>query len=359
MKIFHCGECDQLVFFENTTCVSCGHALAFLTDRMEIGTLERDGEDRWQALSPGTPGRAYRLCQNYSKENVCNWAVPADDPNPFCLSCRLSRVIPDLSRPGVREGWAKLEAAKRRLVFNLLSLQLPLTTKAEDPEGGLAFEFLADPDPGTPDATPVLTGHDNGLITINVAEADDVEREKRRNLLHEPYRTLLGHFRHEVGHYYWDRLVSDTEWIEPYRKLFGDEREDYGEALERHYKQGAPADWSTSFVSSYASSHPWEDWAETWAALPSHVRHPGDGHRERPLAPAQSAGRTDLDARHRRHRQAGLVVRPADRALVQLDLRAQQPEPRNGTAGCLSVCPSHPGRREAAFCPRGDRHGEA
>jgi hypothetical protein len=265
MKIFHCGECDQLVFFENTSCVSCGHALAFLTDRMEIGTLEPDGEDRWQALSPGTQGRAYRLCQNYSKENVCNWAVPDDDPNPFCLACRLTRVIPDLSRPGVRERWAKLEAAKRRLIFNLLSLHLPLLTKTEDPEGGLAFEFLADPEPGTPDAKPVLTGHDNGLITINVAEADDVEREKRRNLLHEPYRTLLGHFRHEVGHYYWDRLIRDTDWIEPFRKLFGDDREDYGEALQRHYKQGAPADWSTSFISSYASSHPWEDWAETWA----------------------------------------------------------------------------------------------
>ena len=265
MKIFHCGECDQLVFFENTACVSCGHALAYLPDRAELGTLEPDGEGRWRSLSPGTEGRTYRLCQNYSKENVCNWAVPADDPNPFCLSCRLSRIIPDLGRPGVREGWAKLEAAKRRLIYSLLAFELPLATKAEDPERGLGFEFLADPDPNTPGAAPVLTGHDNGVITINVAEADDAERENRRNQLHEPYRTLLGHFRHEVGHYYWDRLIKDSDAIEPFRKLFGDERADYGEALKRHYEQGAPADWVQSFVSTYASSHPWEDWAETWA----------------------------------------------------------------------------------------------
>ena len=265
MKIFHCGHCDQLVFFENTTCVNCGHTLAYLPDREDMGTLEPDGEERWRSLTPGTEGRAYRLCPNYSKENVCNWAVPADDPNPKCLSCRVTRVIPDLSRPGVREGWAKLETAKRRLIYSLLCLDLPLASKSEDPERGLAFELLADPDPNTPDAAPVLTGHDNGVITINVAEADDAERERRRNALKEDYRTLLGHFRHEIGHYYWDRLIQGTDRIEEFRRLFGDEREDYGEALKRHHQQGPPADWEESFVSAYASTHPWEDWAETWA----------------------------------------------------------------------------------------------
>jgi hypothetical protein len=265
MKIFHCGHCDQLVFFENTTCVNCGHTLAYLPDREDMGTLEPDGEERWRSLSPGAEGRAYRLCPNYSQQNVCNWAVPADDPNPYCLSCRVTRVIPDLSRPGVREGWAKLETAKRRLIYSLLCLDLPLASKSEDPERGLSFEFLADPDPNTPGAAPVLTGHDNGVITINVAEADDAEREKRRNALKEEYRTLLGHFRHEIGHYYWDRLIQGTDRIEEFRRLFGDEREDYGEALERHHQQGAPSDWEESFVSAYASTHPWEDWAETWA----------------------------------------------------------------------------------------------
>ncbi len=265
MKIFHCEHCEQLVFFENTTCVKCGHVLAYLPDRTDMGTLEPDGEDRWRALGTGAERRAYRLCLNYSKEKVCNWAVPDDDPNPYCLSCRLTRVIPDLSRPGVRAGWAKLESAKRRLLYSLLCLELPLATKAEDPERGLAFEFLLDPDPGTPGAAPVLTGHANGVITINVAEADDAERERRRNALKEDYRTLLGHFRHEIGHYYWDRLIAGSERIDEFRRLFGDERQDYAQALKRHHKQGAPADWEQSFVSAYASAHPWEDWAESWA----------------------------------------------------------------------------------------------
>ncbi|MBV8488361.1 MAG: putative zinc-binding metallopeptidase, partial [Planctomycetaceae bacterium] len=197
MKIFHCGHCNQLVFFENTTCVKCGHTLAYLPDREDMGTFEPDGEDRWRAISPSAEGRAYRLCLNYSQQNVCNWAVPAADSNPYCLSCRVTRVIPNLSQPEVRKDWAKLETAKRRLIYSLLCLDLPIASKSEDPKRGLAFEFLADPDPNTPDAKPVLTGHADGVITINVAEADDAERERRRNALQEDYRTLLGHFRHE------------------------------------------------------------------------------------------------------------------------------------------------------------------
>jgi hypothetical protein len=127
----------------------------------------------------------------------------------------------------------------------------------------VVFEFMADI--SLPGAEPVLTGHNDGVITLNVAEADDSERERRRTQLHEPYRTLLGHFRHEIGHYYWDRLVADSGDLNGFRNLFGDERQDYGEALKRHYSNGAPADWQQRFVSTYASSHPWEDWAETWA----------------------------------------------------------------------------------------------
>ena len=209
--------------------------------------------------------QTYRLCLNYSQENVCNWAVSVDDPNPYCRSCRLNRVIPNLSRFGTREAWARLEAAKRRLIYSLLCLGLPVSGKAEDPQRGLAFDFLADPDPGTPGAISVRTGHLNGVITINVAEADDAEREKRRLQMQEPYRTLLGHFRHESGHYFWDRLIEGTDRIDEFRRLFGDERQDYGQTLDRHHQQGAPADWANSFVSAYASAHPWEDWAETWA----------------------------------------------------------------------------------------------
>ncbi len=265
MKIFHCGQCDQLVFYENTACIRCGHLLAYLPDQQDMGTLEPDGGDLWHSLpSPsGTVEKSYRLCKNYAEQNVCNWAVAADDPNPFCLSCRLTRTIPDLSRAENRAAWARMEVFKRRLVRSLISLGLPLVSKVEDPRKGLIFDFLADPE--TPGAPPVLTGHDDGVIVINVAEADDAEREKRRKEMHEPYRTVLGHFRHEVGHYYWDVLIKDSEWIEGYRQLFGDEREDYDQALKRHYAEGAPPDWSSRFVSAYASTHSWEDWAETWA----------------------------------------------------------------------------------------------
>jgi len=157
-----------------------------------------------------------------------------------------------------------MELAKRRLVYSLMSLQLPVINKEEDPERGLAFEFVVDPE--TPDGPPALTGHASGVIRINLAEADDVERERRRCALHEPCRTLLGHFRHEIGHYYWDLMVRDNGGrLEAFRQLFGDERQDYSAALDKNYTQGPPADWQQHYISSYASSHPWEDWAETWA----------------------------------------------------------------------------------------------
>jgi hypothetical protein len=269
LKIFHCGHCGQLVFFENTECIKCGRVIAYLPDRDEMAALEPDGDGRWRALaqtSAGKPSkndRAYRRCVNDTNEHVCNWAVPGDDPQPYCRSCRLTRVIPNLEQPGHHALWAKVEAAKRRLIQTLLALGLPVVSKTDDPERGLAFEFLADPE--DPNAPHVLTGHENGVITLNIAEADDAEREKRRLAMKEGYRTLLGHFRHEIGHYYWDRLVRDSKWIDDFRRLFGDDRRDYGEALKAHHANGAPADWTTRFVSAYASSHPWEDWAETWA----------------------------------------------------------------------------------------------
>lgn len=261
MNIFHCDHCQQLVFFENIRCLACGHDLAYLPDRADMASLEPAAGGLWK--SPAAGARTYRLCENYRRENVCNWAVPADDPHPLCQSCRLTQVIPDLGRPGAKEAWYKMEMAKRRLIYTLVNLELPLQNRTDDPEQGLAYEFLADPD--DPAAPKVMTGHDNGVITINLAEADDAEREKRRTELGEPYRTLLGHFRHEIGHYYWDRLVRDSERIDGFRRLFGDERADYSEALKQHYSEGQASDWQASYVSAYASSHPWEDWAETFA----------------------------------------------------------------------------------------------
>lgn len=264
MKVFHCDHCRGLVFFENTVCTKCEARLAYLPDLGVVGSLDAVAESGGFA-SPleRAEGRLYKLCSNYTEHNVCNWALPSSDVQTLCTACRLTSTIPDLDKPNHRVQWAKLETAKRRLIYTLIGLNLPLASKNEDPANGLLFEFLADANPTT--GQPILTGHDGGTITINIAEADDAEREKRRVQLGEPYRTLLGHLRHEVGHYYWNRLIEGSTRLDDFRALFGDERADYGEALKVHYRDGPAADWQERFVSSYAGSHPWEDWAETWA----------------------------------------------------------------------------------------------
>ncbi len=263
MQLFHCSHCQNLVYFENHQCVSCGHELAYLPDHRLMASLEPAAEGSLERTTPAAPGQQYRLCANYTRNQVCNWAIPAESPYELCEACRLTRVIPDLSLPEWHAAWYQLEVAKRRLVYELVDLGLPVVAKADDTARGLAFEFLADPPEAG--AMPVVTGHDNGVITIALAEADDAERERRRLLLHEPVRTLLGHFRHETGHHYWDRLINDGGRLEEFRALFGDERADYAEALKKHYAGGAPANWAENFISTYASAHPWEDWAETWA----------------------------------------------------------------------------------------------
>lgn len=265
MKVFHCDNCQQLVFFENTQCVKCKSTLAFEPELSAMVALEPESEDLWHLPKQQRRGRSsgklrLRLCQNYAGQDVCNWAVRAEDPNPLCRSCRLTQIIPDLSVPGSKTAWAKLEAAKRRMLYTLMELKLPIHGRDRDPEHGLSYELLA----ATSEA-PVLTGHSHGVITLNIAEADDAERERRRVALREPYRTLLGHFRHEIGHYYWERLIANSPRIEQFRQLFGDERQDYAAALKQHYQQGPPADWQQHFISSYATAHPWEDWAESWA----------------------------------------------------------------------------------------------
>ena len=255
MKLFKCQSCGQTLFFENRSCERCGHRLGYLPDDDQIHALEPSGSN-WFAL--GAPLTFYRFCAN-AEADACNWLIPIDSPDEFCAACRHNRTIPDISEPDNLVRWSRIERAKHRLFYTLLKLKLPLRDRDEDNEG-LAFDFLADP----PDAA-VMIGHDNGLITLALREADDSEREAARAAMHEPYRTLLGHFRHEIGHYYWDRLVRDGGLLEPCRAVFGDDTEDYGDALKRHYDNGPPPNWQDRYISAYAASHPWEDFAETWA----------------------------------------------------------------------------------------------
>ncbi|MDF1793259.1 MAG: putative zinc-binding peptidase [Thalassobaculaceae bacterium] len=259
MKLFECQSCGQLLYFENTICVRCDHTLGYLAGQAQLSALKPDDVGRWQAL--GDTDHLYRLCAN-AEHGACNWMVPSESADGYCRACRLNRTVPNLGDPDRLALWRRLETAKRRLVYSLLRLGLPVQSKDDDPSGGLAFDFLSGEDS---DGEPVVTGHADGVITIDIAEADPVAREQQRSDMVESYRTLLGHFRHEIGHYYWARLVAPTDWLEPYRALFGDERADYGDALKAHYANGPRADWPSHFISSYASSHPWEDFAETWA----------------------------------------------------------------------------------------------
>ncbi len=270
MKIFQCQACDQPVTFEATRCESCERRLGYVCARHEVSALEPAGFSRHMQMG-GAPvfhayadqGTRYRSCQN-AVWNACNWLVHEDDPDIFCICCRHNRVVPDLTRPWNLTRWRQVEAAKHRLFYSLLRLELPLATRAQYTDG-LAFDFLVDPSECNTGGTPVLTGHINGLITMNIAEADDVERERRRILFGEHYRTLLGHFRHEIGHYFWYLLVMNGPFVEAFRALFGDESRNYVQALHTHYAGGAPADWEESYVSAYATAHPWEDFAETFA----------------------------------------------------------------------------------------------
>src|SRR4051812_38392945 len=261
MKLFECQKCGQLLHFENTRCESCGSQLGYLRVLETLSVVEPDGEVR---CALAEPEKRYRFCAN-AKYAVCNRLVDDSNPSPYCAACRHNQTVPDPSVPENLVRWRKIEFAKHRLIYTLLKLKLPLATKAEDPDG-LAFDFIH-PEAPLPDGSmgAVMTGHANGVITINLEEADDAKREGIRAEMGEPYRALLGHFRHEIGHYYWDRLIADTDNLERFRAVFGDEQRDYAEALKQNYENGPPANWQENFVSTYASCHPWEDFAETWA----------------------------------------------------------------------------------------------
>lgn len=271
MKRFQCGS--NQVFFENTHCLECERELGFVPELLEMCPLLPTGPGIYHLGDQLLEGREFRKCVNYSQQKVCNWMVPIEDANSFCMACRLNQMIPDLSLPENRDYWREIEQAKRRLLFTLLSLELPLIGRDEDPEYGLAFAFLADSSREnesefTDKATggnPIMTGHNHGLVTINIAEADPSYREQIRLQMNESYRTLLGHFRHEIGHYYWYRLIFNRYWHSDFVHLFGNENVNYQSSLQHYYNAGPPSGWQEYYISAYASAHPWEDWAECWA----------------------------------------------------------------------------------------------
>lgn len=265
MKRFFC-TCGQQAFFDSTECVKCGQRLGYDPEIAAMVTLEEVSDGVWLAGNDPTPGGRYRFCDNGLQYRVCNWLVSAGGHYLRCRACSLNRIIPCLEKAGNLRRWRALEVAKRRLIYTLLSLRLPVVSQWEDPQGGLLFDFLEDRRTNAEVAEGFVgTGHAGGVITINVLEADDTERESMREAMNEPYRTLLGHFRHESGHYFWSHYCESGGKIHEFRALFGDERVDYRRSLETYYLNGPADDWSRAYISPYASVHPLEDWSETWA----------------------------------------------------------------------------------------------
>ncbi|NCP65147.1 MAG: hypothetical protein GW763_12600 [Paraglaciecola sp.] len=266
MKTFVC-QCGNKTHFINSKCVACGLMLGFLPDTGQMSAFTRHQSGKLQASSNG---RVYKQCKNYVDHNVCNWMIPDDEPQEYCCACQLNEATPNLAVKGNATLWYRLEQAKRRLLYTLFKFKLPVTNRKQDPLTGLGFAFLEDEieDAFGKELTVknyVTTGHNAGIITINVNEAKHSSRVHMRELMNEGYRTLVGHFRHEAGHYYWDRLIRNSANLSAYRTLFGDERMDYAEAMKDYYAQGPKKNWQNVWISAYASMHPWEDWAETWA----------------------------------------------------------------------------------------------
>ena len=247
MKSFQC-TCGNTLFFESSRCLACGLDVGY---EPGLGVIRR-------------LDKKFRLCANGQRHAACNWLVPAGSGEAFCVSCRLNRTIPDLGNALNRHHWSLMEAAKRRLLHTLIGFQISLPTLAEDPLNGLAFDIVSTTlDPAA------TTGHLSGVITVSLEEADDTWRQINRQQLGEASRTLLGHFRHESGHYLWYRCLSRLDWDHPwrmaFREVFGNEALPYSEGLARHYQYGPPSDWQQNYISAYSASHPWEDWAESWA----------------------------------------------------------------------------------------------
>ena len=300
MKLFRCTcAAAPLLYFENVACGRCGRLVGFVPEARALKPFVRAGtgnDDLWL----DDDGHAYRLCGNRVRHGACNWMVEArGGAGPrLCTGCRSNRVIPDLSVPGNLALWQALERAKRRCLFTFLELGLPFdgqtggqaSGQASGQAGGeaggggvrggarpgvpaLGFRFMADGARNPPgsahagsDDGRVMTGHEDGIVTINLAEADEISRIRTQLAMQERYRTLLGHFRHETGHYFWDRFArADEGFVATFRERFGDERADYAAAVAAHYAAGPPANWSGTHISAYATMHPWEDWAETWA----------------------------------------------------------------------------------------------
>jgi len=327
MKTFGC-RCGNTVFFENTKCVACDHELGWCPACQNVTTLLPADGGRFHCGNDSCTS-VLAKCHNYAVEHVCNRCclVPDDSSKPaeFCDYCRFNDTIPDLSVPGNKEMWQRLEAAKRRLLYTLDLLKLPYGKSEDGVPLPLAFDFKADVVHkrkwwwAMGKEERVYTGHADGRITINLREADTVEREKSRVFFQEAHRTIIGHFRHEVAHLYWQMLVQGI--CEPeFKAAFGDhENPTYADAQQRYYEEGPKKDWQVNYVSAYATMHPWEDFAETFATYLDMVSVLDTALHMR-VAESCDPTTADLPTMVERYVSLGIVLNEMNRAMGLIDL---------------------------------------
>ena len=284
MKAFHCDQCGSLVFFENVLCVRCNHALGFLPDLIDLSTLEPRAMEILASASPAAHGASYKQCANGQQHQVCNWLVPVEDTDSFCVACRLNDVIPDLTVRTIASFGtnSKSPNAESFTRCSALAFHRRLPRENRPP---LRFRFMSDPAGGP----PVMTGHDRrrhhdqccggGRPGARAAPGRFARTfpHVARALASRDCSLLLGRTR-----------VGNTPHLGRFRELFGDETQDYAASLQNYYQQGAPADWQTRLVSAYATAHPWEDWAETSAHYFHIVDTVGNRGQLRPGAEARS-----------------------------------------------------------------------
>ena len=255
MRRFTCESCAEEVAFDALRCASCSSPLGYVPAQQAVKVLHPAAGAVSFSIS-GDDAEFWR-CPNSARG--CNWVLPAGTGDIWCRSCGLTPGRPDETNPDALAAWSTAEAVKRRLVHQLDHLALPIDPRSDATPDGLAFDLVYVPGQFGP------AGKVDEAVTLDLADADvqDVGAPPRR--VHAPFRTLIGNLRHKVGHHYWHRLVGQSDHVTPFRRLFGDERADYPAAIEPH--QAAVAHhWDASrFVTGRAESHPFEDWAETFA----------------------------------------------------------------------------------------------
>jgi hypothetical protein len=326
MRSFSC-TCGNELFFDNSICMCCKHEVGWCPRCVAITDVTTGNDGAF--ICPRCDAKMVK-CSNYASFNVCNRFVLRKEGEGsqgqtsagiFCDCCRFNRIIPDLKIPGNKEKWYRLEAAKRRTLYDLNLVGLPYGNERDEIVPPLVFEFKGDPIPdkryrGMGDGQKVFTGHDCGVITINIQEADDIEREKLRVNMHEAQRSLLGHFRHEFGHYVWDVMIkgkSEPACI----ALFGDHNDPgYDVALKAYYKDGPKPNWLLNYVSAYATMHPWEDFAETFAVYLD-MSSTLDTAMYRNLIPPVDP--KDLDAMVDAYKRLGIALNEMNRTIGLLD----------------------------------------